>query len=56
MSQDKELYIEIKWPEQQGQSRPFLSQNKGVLGLPLPPSHALQPQQKIFPNCLPSEF
>lgn len=29
MSQDKELNIEFKWPEYQGQSMPFLSQIKG---------------------------
>lgn len=31
MSQDKELNIEFKWPEYQGQSMPFLSQIKGEL-------------------------
>lgn len=56
MRWDKELYIEIKWPEKQGQSMPFLNQIKGVLGLPLPPSHVLKPQQKIFSKCLSTEF
>lgn len=56
MRQDKELYIEIKWPEQQGQSVPFLNPIKGVPGLPLPPSHILQPRQKIFSNCRATEF
>lgn len=50
MRQDKELYIEIKWPEQQGQSMPFLNQIKGVFGLPPPPSQALQPRPKMFSN------
>lgn len=31
MSQDKELNIELKGPEYQGQSMPFLSQIKGEL-------------------------
>lgn len=53
MRQDKELYIEIKWTEWQGQSMPFLNQINGVLGLPLPPSHALKHTTEKFPAAYP---
>lgn len=45
MSQDKELNIEFKWPEYQGQSMPFLNQIKGELWacIYLPLSRVLQP-------------
>lgn len=47
MSQDKELNIEFKWPEYQGQSMPFLSQIKGELwACFLPLSCVLRPQMK----------
>lgn len=55
LRKDKELYIDTKWPESQGQNVPLLNHIYGVLGRLYIPPMLFSFNRKIS-SCLPTEF